>query len=212
MVQLRPGSKILFIGDSITDSGRFSSPPLGNGYVQFFKDIVDVERPELKLEVINKGISGNTIRDLRERWEDDVIYHRPDVVSVLIGINDAHRFIGGDLSLSPNDFERMYREVLELTVKNLPNITILLMSPFYVSRAASLDTFRRSVLQIVPEYVGRVEKLSREFSTLFINLHEEFRRAMDYIEPEALAPDAVHPSRKGHMLIAMRVYRLLLSG
>ncbi|WP_291764864.1 SGNH/GDSL hydrolase family protein [Caldivirga sp. UBA161] len=204
------GDRLVFIGDSITDSGRRDvAPPLGNGYVAFFKDIVDSQHPELMLNVINKGISGNTIRDLKERWEDDVVSLKPRLVSVLIGINDAHRFLGGDLGLSPDDYYKMYSEVLDLTIRRI-NPVILLMSPFYVSKANDLDTFRRKVLQLVPEYVKRVEKLSAEYSALFINLHEEFQARLSYIEPEALAPDAVHPTRKGHMLIALRIYDKLL--
>ncbi|ABW01288.1 SGNH/GDSL hydrolase family protein [Caldivirga maquilingensis] len=205
------GDKLVFIGDSITDSGRRdAAPPLGNGYVAFFKDIVDSQHPELMLNVINKGISGNTIRDLKERWEDDVISLKPRLVSVLIGINDAHRFLGGDLGLSPDDYYKMYSEVLDLTIKRI-NPVILLIAPFYVSKANELDTFRRKVLQLVSEYVKRVERLSAEYSTLFINLHEEFQARLSYIEPEALAPDAVHPTRKGHMLIALKIYDKLLS-
>lgn len=206
------GDKFVFIGDSITDSGRRdAAPPLGNGYVALFKDIVDSKHPELMINVVNKGISGNTIRDLRERWEDDVIALRPRLVSVLIGINDAHRFLSGDLGLSPEDYYRTYSELLNLTIKSL-NPVILLMSPFYVSKANSLDTFRRKVLQLVPEYVKMVERLSREYSTLYINLHEEFQRLINYMDPESLAPDAVHPTRKGHVFIALRVYTELFGG
>lgn len=210
--RLNPGDTVVFIGDSITDSGRrVEAPPLGNGYVSLFKDLVDVSHPELRLNVVNKGISGNTIRDLRERWEDDVINLKPKLVSVLIGINDVHRYLGGDVGLSPENFRKMYDEVLNLTVKSL-DAQILLMAPFYVTRANTLNTFRRLILQALPAYINVVEELSKEYSAFFINLHDEFQRLLNYIEPEALAPDAVHPTRKGHMLIAWKVYEAVIGG
>jgi len=78
MRPLKSGDKVLFIGNSITDCYRREEhKPLGNGYVLFFKDHVNILRPDIKLTIINKGISGNTIIDLKEGWEDDVIYNAP---------------------------------------------------------------------------------------------------------------------------------------
>ncbi|MEL9989918.1 MAG: SGNH/GDSL hydrolase family protein [Thermoproteus sp.] len=208
---LKPRDRVVFIGDSITDAGRRdAAPPLGNGYVALFKDLVDVSKPELRLEVVNRGISGNTVRDLKERWEDDVLALRPAAVSVLIGINDVHRYLGGDLGLSPEGYYETYRELLEATVGKLDGAAILLMAPFYVSRASALDTTRRKVLELLPEYVRAVERLSAEYSTLYVDLHAEFQKLLEYIEPEELAPDAIHPTRKGHMLIALKAYRALV--
>ncbi|MGC8583809.1 MAG: SGNH/GDSL hydrolase family protein [Thermoproteus sp.] len=199
-------STVVFIGDSITDSGRRdAAPPLGNGYVALFKDLVDVRRPELRLNVVNKGVSGNTVRDLKERWEDDVLALGPQAVSVLIGINDLHRYLGGDQGLSPDGFYETYREILEATTRRLDAV-LLLMAPFYVARPQSMDTFRKKVLEVIPHYVEAVERLSAEYSTLYVDLHAEFQRLLEHVPAEELAPDAVHPTRKGHMLIALKAY------
>ena len=86
-----------FIGNSITDCGRrVEHAPLGNGYVSLFKDLVDVSHPQLRLRVVKKGISGDTVLGPRERWEDDVLSYSPKLISILIGINDLHRYLRGE--------------------------------------------------------------------------------------------------------------------
>ncbi|MCD6562791.1 MAG: SGNH/GDSL hydrolase family protein [Thermoproteales archaeon] len=210
MTKTTSGNKILFIGDSITDCFRRDKfPPLGNGYVLFFDDLIKINNPELKLTIINKGISGNTIIDLKERWEDDVIFHKPDKLSVLIGINDLHRYVRGEEIYSPEHYYKNYYSLLELTVKKLDS-DILLMSPFYISKANTLDTFRKKVLSLIPSYISKVEKLSEEFSTMYINLHEVFQKRIELVEPETFAPEPVHPNRTGHLLIALEVYKKLI--
>jgi|BEDMetMinimDraft_2_1075160.scaffolds.fasta_scaffold00822_6 lysophospholipase L1-like esterase len=206
---LKQGDKVLFIGDSITDASRRDQPPLGNGYVSIFKDLADSLRPELKLNVINKGISGNTALDLRERWEDDVIALNPNVISVMIGINDVHRYLSGDVRLSVDHYAEAYRDVLEITSKRL-NAEIVLLSPFYISKAKEMDTFRKKVLETLPDYIRVVEGLSKEFSTAYLDLHREFKMRLEYLDPETFAPEPVHPNRRGHTLIALKLSQLLL--
>src|SRR5437762_2767741 len=93
------GQKVLFIGDSITDCGRREGPhaPYGNGYVALARTFLLARYAELGLEVVNRGIGGNTVRDLAARWQDDVIAEQPDWLSVKIGINDVWRAIANRL-------------------------------------------------------------------------------------------------------------------
>lgn len=85
---------VLFIGDSITDAGRRAqAAPLGEGYVKLAIDLVTARYPARKIQFINKGIGGNTVRDLSSRWHDDVIRHRPDWLSIMIDINDLHHML-----------------------------------------------------------------------------------------------------------------------
>ena len=94
MLRMENGQKILFTGDSITDCGRSTSGNinfLGHGYPIFIASLLGANMPELELTFINTGISGNRVCDLRDRWQQDVINHKPDVVSILIGINDTGR-------------------------------------------------------------------------------------------------------------------------
>jgi len=86
---VKDGETIVFAGDSITDCGRRGEyAPLGNGYVHMFNCLILAKYPERRIRVVNVGIGGNTVLDLRNRWEDDVLSLEPDWVSVLIGIND----------------------------------------------------------------------------------------------------------------------------
>ncbi len=202
--------KIVFVGDSITDAGRSQEfYPYGNGYVSIFRDLLISLHPKPSITIINKGISGNTIPGLRERWEDDIIFQSPDWLSILIGINDLHRAVrDGQREFSPENYYRNYRECLKITRETIaPNI--ILMTPFYISRTNTMDTFRKRVLENIPAYIEKVEKLSREFSTLFINLHEIFQAKLAACEPETFAPEPVHPNRTGHTLIAVEIMKAL---
>src|SRR5207249_1109497 len=113
------GQTIVFIGDSITDCGRRdASAPFGSGYVKAAIDLITARYPERDLSFINEGISGNTVQDLHGRWQSDVLAHRPDWVSVKIGINDLHRTLDQTPhAVPPDTFERVYRDCLERTRK-----------------------------------------------------------------------------------------------
>ncbi len=138
-----------------------------------------------------------------------IIFHNPDKLSILIGINDLHRYLRGEEMYAPENFYKNYHEVLDLTVK-IVDPDILLLSPFYISRSDNLDTHRRKVLRLIPSYIDKVEKLSEEFTTEYINLHEIFQEKIKYLEPETFAPEPVHPNRTGHLLMALEVYKKLL--
>ena len=90
-IELKLDQTILFIGDSITDAGRLEAAyrPFGYGYVHFVAYRLLAKYPKYKINVINTGISGDTISDLDYRWERDCLNHKPDILSVLIGINDV---------------------------------------------------------------------------------------------------------------------------
>ena len=106
---------ILFIGDSITESGRFEDPEeLGNGYVRLIHDYLVTSYPDKKLRVLNKGIGGHRINDLEARWDQDVIQLNPQYVSISIGINDVWRQIDApEMSqIMPEQFEEIYRKLL----------------------------------------------------------------------------------------------------
>ena len=86
---IQDGETVLFIGDSITDCGRRGAEmPMGIGYVKMVTEITTARYPERNVNFINKGIGGNRITDLKDRWQDDVFYHSPDRLSIKIGIND----------------------------------------------------------------------------------------------------------------------------
>ena len=204
------GQKVLFIGDSITDCGRRDvAAPLGDGYVSLLHDLVVASWPERSLAWVNKGIGGNKITDLRERWEDDVIREKPDWLSVKIGINDLHTYLGDQQNgVSPARFREGYHEVLTwATTKITPQL--LLITPFYISRDRAGHSWRSLVLNLLPEYIGVVEEMATEFGARLVRLQPMFERQVDYRPAETFCPEPVHPNRTGHLLIAREVLRVL---
>jgi lysophospholipase L1-like esterase len=213
--QIKNGQTVLFIGDSITDCARRdpANAPLGFGYVKFFHDRLVASEPEKSVRILNRGISGNTILDLRDRWHDDMLTHKPDWLSVKIGINDLHRHLTqkaeGREYLPPSEFERIYREVLTLTVERLPQTRIVLVSPFYLSTDTNPQNHRFRVLQILPEYIAAIESLSQVFKTLFVPLHSIFQDHLARRHPDCFCPEPVHPNPTGHHIIAESIIKTL---
>ena len=206
--KIKNGQKILFIGDSITDCGRRGADrPLGNGYVKIFSDFLIVRAPAKKFEVINKGIGGDTSIALLDRWTDDVLRHKPDWLSIKIGINDLLQCLWTPgHGVPPEKFEEAFRKILERTRNSLPRCRILLIQPFYLSRESSKESFRRRVLELLPRYLGIVEKLSRQHRTRLLKTHDMFQKLLKYYEPDTFGDDPVHPDLTGHIAIASAVY------
>jgi lysophospholipase L1-like esterase len=130
------GQKVLFIGDSITDCGRREGPhaPYGNGYVALARAFLLARYAELGLEVVNRGIGGNTVRNLAARWQDDVIAEQPDWLSVKIGINDVWRTISNrlDEAVPLDEYERTYRQLLDQT-RERTRARLILVEPYIIA-------------------------------------------------------------------------------
>ena len=198
---------ILFIGDSITDCGRCGDDaPYGNGYMNIYRELVIAEYPERAVRYFNKGISGNRITDLKERWWDDVLFHRPDRLSIKIGINDLHSFLRGGLdAVSPALFEETYDELLEVTRVEL-GCPVMLLTPFYISTDVTRGTFRSQVLDLIPQYINVVLAMSAKYNTHLVQLHDLFQNQLKYREAEEFCPEPVHPNHTGHLLIAHALF------
>src|SRR5690625_5275985 len=133
------GKKFLFIGDSITEWGRFEDPEdLGDNYVRLIHDYIKITYPDKPYEIINKGIGGNRVTDLADRWEEDVIQQNPDVVSISIGINDVWRQIDQPQieQVYPEQFKEVYDDLIQ-QVKAKTNATIILMEPSVIEEVVS---------------------------------------------------------------------------
>lgn len=197
--------KILFQGDSITDAGRYTEvgtgvrdSSLGAGYVKLIANRLLCDYPEKNYEIINRGISGNRIVDLYARWKADCINLAPDVLTILIGVNDTWHERGGQNGVEVPRYERFYRELIEWTLSALPNIKIILMTPF----ANPVNDHIASFFPEVNERQEVVEKLAKEFSLPCVKLHEYFEAANARAPMEYWTPDGVHPSGAGHQMIA----------
>ncbi len=204
---VKNGETLLFIGDSITDCGRRAAEaPLGAGYVRTFTEMVTARYPSRNIQYINKGIGGNRVTHLKDRWRDDVLFHKPDKLSVKIGINDLHSYLRkADDAVSPALFEEVYDEILSVTKKEL-GCPIVLISPFYISTDRSGQTFRSQVMDVIPTYIATVEKMSKKYKTKLVRLHDIFQEQLKYRDADTFCPEPVHPNRTGHLVIAQALF------
>jgi len=206
---LRNGEKVLFIGDSITDCGRRETErPLGSGYVSLFVELQRAIFPRRRITYVNKGISGQTVLELRQRWHDDVIRERPDWLSVAIGINDCHRWLNGLEAHSPERFRDDYDAILT-AAREKTRARLLLIDPFYISTDRTGLGIRSEVLKVLPRYITAVHEMARKYRARLVRTHEMFQRRLKYTAPEVFCPEPVHPNRCGHLCIAWAVMRAL---
>ena len=204
---------ILFIGDSITDAGRRErNGPLGNGYVALVADMLKLQASTAGLRVINRGISGNTNEDLRSRWSDHVICEAPDWLVIKIGINDCNRYVcdpSKELQ-SPQQYARIYDQILTQTREALPNTKILILSPFFISKDSNIpDAYRARVRAALKEYITHAEKAAETHGAHYFDLQEKFEQLLEHMRPGELADDGVHPNRTGTLFIAQEVFGAL---
>ena len=200
---IEDGQTMLFIGDSITDCGRRGAEmPLGSGYVRLFTELATARFPDRNIAYINKGIGGNRITDLKERWRDDVLFHKPDRLSIKIGINDLHSHLRNlQDGVSPEHFASVYDEVLGCTRDEL-NCPLLLITPFYISTDCSGSTFRSQVLSLLPRYIETVEAMAAKYDARLVNLHDIYQEHLQYRDADTFCPEPVHPNHTGHIVIA----------
>lgn len=210
-LKIKNGETLLFIGDSITDCGRRAeNAPLGNGYVKLFNDMAAIREPAKKIHIINKGIGGDTVKGMQNRWADDVLRHKPDWLSVKIGINDLHGYMRRNPDcISPENFLSCYDDILAQTKKKLPACKILLIAPFYISTSRSKTSVRSQVLKLLPQYLAVVEQLSAKYKTPLVETHKLFTKLLKYNEPDTFCQEPIHPNLTGHMVIAEALYSAL---
>lgn len=202
--------KVLFFGDSITDAGRNRDgsshiSTFGCGFVRVIADRLQGVEPE-RYEVINRGISGNRIVDLYARVKSDVWNEEPDVVSILIGINDIWHEISKKNGVELDRFENVYRMLLVDTIKALPKAKIILCEPFVLEGFATEnneeipDRYERFCQ--VYQYAKVVKKLANEFSLPFVPLQDKFLEKAQQTKAKYYLIDGVHPYIAGANLIA----------
>jgi lysophospholipase L1-like esterase len=204
-MKLEQHDKLIMIGDSITDCGRGRPAgeglfdPYGNGYVNMVKAFLDAHHPESAIRVINKGDSGNTVRSLAGRWQDDVMDLKPDWLSIMIGINDVWRQF--DSPKMPEDhvnLEEYERTLEELITQTLPGLKgLILVTPYFIEPNLS-DAMRARM----DAYGAVVRALAAKHGAILVDTQAGFDRMLEHMHPMALAWDRVHPNTSGHALIA----------
>jgi lysophospholipase L1-like esterase len=201
-IELKPNSSIVFIGDSITDADRFEPAyrPYGYGYVHFVAYRLLARYPEYNLNIINTGISGDTIRDLDYRWERDCLNHKPDILSVLIGINDVFRQYTGrlDEAVLIDEYQLTYKRLLS-PVKEKYNCQLILIEPFMFC-----DDKANPAYKALQQYIHAVRALAEEFDAVLVPLQESIDDKITKVSPEKFSDDMVHPYVWAHAWIAQQ--------
>ena len=205
------GQTLLFIGDSITDCGRRdSAPPLGDGYVALVTEMITALYPDREIHYMNKGIGGNRVTDLRERWTDDVTSNAPDWLSVMIGINDLHSHLGDpEQGVGPELFSKCYDEILGRAAGSGDTKGMVLLEPFYISVDRQGDAFRSQVLALLPEYIAVVHAMAEKYDARLVATQEAFQEQLRYRDADTFCAEPVHPYRSGHIIIATELLKAL---
>lgn len=203
---------VLFIGDSITDAFRTSvydqCLELGAGYPLMIASEWTLEHPGSGTRFLNRGVSGNRVTDLYARWEEDVIKLRPDILSILVGVNDIwHEFQDGT-GVSLPRFHRTYLELLRETREALPDCEPVLLEPFILPCGVVAENLAAWQGQIAG-YRDCVRELAQETGCKFVPLQEPLTRAAELAPPSCWLVDGVHPVGAGHALIAREWMRVV---
>jgi acyl-CoA thioesterase-1 len=197
---IKKNTLILFQGDSITDCGRSRNDDkqLGHGYASMVAARFNALYPELNVRFINKGISGDRTKDLVKRWKTDCLDLKPDVVSILIGINDTWRRFDRNNPTSTEEYKDNYHRILTQVRESL-DAKIIILEPFLLPVSQDMQTLWR---QDLDPKIHATRELAREFGAIFIPLDGIFAAAAVKQPPQFWAADGVHPTSAGHALIA----------
>jgi len=203
----KKGAVILFQGDSITDAERKRGDEnipnkqsmLGNGYVMFASAQLLADNGGKNLQIYNRGISGNKVYQLRERWENDCLALKPDVLSILIGVNDywhkKNNKYEGDLA----KYDADYRDLIAYTKKQLPVVEIIICEPFIIAGGTALDKTWESEFS---KYRNVAKQIANDYNTKFVPFQKVFNEALKKAPAAYWGADGVHPSMAGAQLMA----------
>jgi len=198
---------ILFQGDSITDGnrGRNTDPNhiMGHGYAFSVASRVGADFPASRLRFYNRGISGNKVSDLKKRWQTDTLDLTPDVLSILVGINDASSFINQQTSLKEDyqAFESNYRDILNQSRQQNPDILFVIGLPFVYPLARVKEKWE-AYKTTLAELTIRIRKLAKEFNAVVVDYPAVFDKASKKAPIDYWIWDGIHPTVPGHELMA----------
>jgi len=202
--------KILFQGDSITDTGRNrdSATDLGRGYAQLVGAELGFREPG-KYTFVNKGIGGDRVVDVYARINTDIIHQAPDVMSILIGVNDIWKYYAPIPNGTPAEkYYKLFDMLIAETKAALPNVKIMILEPFVLRGSGTYMFGSGGGYERYDEFRGRVEelaqmarKIAEKYQLLFVPLQSGFDALTEQAEDEYWLADGVHPTVNGHEFI-----------
>lgn len=198
------GRLFLFQGDSITNAHRMPREPnnayqLGAGYAMMIAATLLKVRPDAGLAFHNRGVSGDNLPAMAHRWQADCLDLRPDVVSILIGINDTVGCVRGNTQLAADHFDRDYRRLLDTTRAALPDVQLVLCEPF----ALETGVITADVVADLRRRQAVVIAIAQTYNATYVPLQQAFTAAAaSNGDPAYWIYDGIHPTAPGHRLIA----------
>lgn len=211
-MKLQHDTKLVFIGDSISDYqrgrpvGEGGHEGLGDSYVRLLDAFLRTTYPERRIRLVNMGINGNTTRDLLARWQTDVLDLHPDWLGILIGVNDVWRQFDcplmTEIHVGPEEYEQNLRSLIAQAQPGLQGL--ILMTPYIMERNKN-DAMRARM----DTYGAIVKKLAHETGAVFVDLQAAFDDYLRFYHPMSITWDRIHPDLLGHMIIAKAVLHAL---
>lgn len=197
---------ILFQGDSITDAGRGREKAgvsndqvaLGGGYAWLAGVELLLDHPGEGLRVFNRGISGHKVFELAERWEEDCLKLAPNVLSILIGVNDFWHTLNGGYKGTVEIYEKDYRALVERTLEKLPGVALVICEPFVLRCGAVNDKW----FPEFDKYRAASRRIAETYKATFVPFQLMFDQALKHAPADHWAKDGVHPSPAGASLMA----------
>ncbi len=206
-IKLREGAIILFQGDSITDAGRDrknsesnNTDAIGHGYALFATGHLLEKFAEKRLKIFNRGISGNKVFQLRERWDEDCITLKPDVISILVGVNDYWHTLDGKYKGTLDKFLTDYRELLKYTMQKLPETQLIICEPYTLKGGGAIKP--EQWYPMFDEYRKATRLLAEEFNAVYVPFQTSYDKAVKRAADRYWAPDGIHPGLPGAKLMA----------
>jgi len=197
---------ILFQGDSITDGNRTRNNDwnhiMGHGYQYILSSSLWYRFPEKNFHFFNRGVSGNKVTDLAARWKEDTLNLTPDVISILIGINDVQSVMNDSPDkVDSINYENEYRALLHQTKERLPSVELILCEPFILPLGHTKDNYQKW-LEEIQKRQASVRTLSKEFDAVYVDFQDVFNDALKRAPVEYWIWDGIHPMPAGHELMA----------
>lgn len=197
----------LFQGDSITDGNRGRTDwdlnhIMGHGYAFTIASRVGADFPEKNLKFINKGISGNKVTDLAGRWKTDALELKPDVLSILVGINDSRSYLADPVKgVSPEQYEQVYRQILDQSKAQNPDLLLVIGEPFTLPYAGA-EGAANARLADVKKRQEIAKQLALDYNAVFVPFQQVFNDALKRAPEKYWIWDHIHPTVAGHELMA----------
>jgi lysophospholipase L1-like esterase len=204
---LRKNAVILFQGDSITDCGRQrdvdvcnSQEQLGYGYALFTATAIMSRYAALQPQIYNRGISGNKVYQLKERWQNDTLDLKPDVLSVLIGVNDHWHTFTHNYDGTVDTYSNDLYELLKSTKEKLPEVQLVICEPFVLKGGSAIKD--EDWFPVFDGYRKAAKKIATDLKTFFVPFQSAFDEAVKRAEATYWSRDGVHPDLPGRQLMA----------